>query len=108
MKNILSKIRDNHESIFKVLLFLVTLFVIVYFFPRQINFKYEYSKGKPWLEETIITPFDFPILKSEEELKREIEEVKNENKPVFVLKQDVFENVGVKFVQDFEEKWAND
>jgi putative nucleotidyltransferase with HDIG domain len=107
MKNILSKIRNNHESIFKIFLFLVTLFIIVYFFPRQINFKYEYSKGKPWLEETIITPFDFPILKSEKELKKEIKEVKNENKPVFIFKQDVFENTGVKFIQDFEEKWAN-
>ena len=71
MKKVFSSIRDNHDSIFKLLLFFLTLFIIVYFFPRQINFEYEYSKGKPWMQETIITSFDFPIFKTEEELQKE-------------------------------------
>ena len=107
MKNILSKIRDNHDTIFKAMLFLLTLVVIVYFFPRQRNFKYEYSKGKPWLEESIIAAFDFPILKSEEELQKEIEEVKKSNLAVFVFQETEFEKSGVEFVRNFEQKWAN-
>ena len=72
MKKVFSFARDNHDSIFKALLFFLTLFIIFYFFPRQINFEYEYSKGKPWLQETIITSFDFPILKSQEQLQKEM------------------------------------
>ena len=108
MKKVFSFVRDNHDSIFKALLFLLTLFVIVYFFPRQINFEYEYSKGKPWLQETIITSFDFPILKSQEQLQKEIKEVTNDNLPIFVFDEGVFEKKGVEFIQNFEQKWSED
>ena len=108
MKKVFSSIRDNHDSIFKLLLFLLTLFIIVYFFPRQINFEYEYSKGKPWMQETIITSFDFPILKTQEELQKEREEVINENLPIFVFDESTFEQKGVEFVENFEQKWSED
>tara|TARA_B110000196_G_scaffold291051_1_gene277710 strand:- start:3064 stop:5172 length:2109 start_codon:yes stop_codon:yes gene_type:complete len=108
MKKVFSSIRDNHDSIFKSLLFLLTLFIIVYFFPRQINFEYEYSKGKPWMQETIITSFDFPILKTQEELQKEREEVINENFPIFVFNESTFEQKGVEFVENFEQKWSED
>ena len=77
MKNILSKIRDNHEKIFRLFLFVITLLVILYSFPRQAKFKYEFSKGQPWMHETIIAPFDFSILKSESELDIEKEIIKS-------------------------------
>ena len=64
MKKIFLKIRDNHEQLFRVFLFLLTLAIIVYVFPRQAKFKYEFTKGKPWMHETIIAPFDFSVLKS--------------------------------------------
>ena len=83
MKKVFSSIRDNHDTIFKALLFFITLFIIVYFFPRQINFEYEYSKGKPWFQETIISSFDFPILKTQEQLQKEREEIINDNLPIF-------------------------
>ena len=108
MKKVFSSIRDNHDSIFKFLLFFITLFIIVYFFPRQINFEYEYSKGKPWMQETIITSFDFPIFKTEEELQKEREEIINENFSIFVFDESTFQKKGVEFVENFEQKWSED
>ena len=61
MKNILSKIRDNDGPIFRLFLFVLTLVVILSLFTRQAKFKYEFTKGKPWLHELIIAPFDFSI-----------------------------------------------
>ena len=69
MKNIFIKMRDDNEQLFRICLFLLTLVVIVYVFPRQAKFKYEFTKGKPWMHETIIAPFDFSILKSNEAIK---------------------------------------
>ena len=108
MKKVFSSIRDNHDTIFKALLFFITLFIIVYFFPRQINFEYEYSKGKPWFQETIITSFDFPILNSQEQLQKEIEEVTSDNLPIFAFDESIFQQKGVEFVQNFEQKWSAD
>ena len=108
MKKLFSIIRNNHDSIFKLFLFFLTLVIIVYFFPRKINFKYEYSKGNPWLHETIIANFDFPILKSNKELQKEKEKITSDNLPIFIYDDNVFEEIGTQFVQNFEEKWTND
>ena len=107
MNNFFSLIRDNHDSIFKAFLFLITLLIIVYLFPRKINFEHEYSKGKPWMQESIITTFDFPILKSEDQLQKEREEVTQDLLQIFVFDESVFEQQAVNFVESFEKKWSS-
>ncbi len=48
--------------------------IMVFFFPNEGKFKYEYHKGRPWMYETLVAPFDFPILKTQEELYAEKDE----------------------------------
>ena len=91
MKKILIRIRDNHEQLFRICLFLLALVVIVYVFPRQAKFKYEFTKGKPWMHETIIAPFDFSILKSNDEIRSETEIIHSEYTPIFNYNSDIFE-----------------
>jgi putative nucleotidyltransferase with HDIG domain len=106
MKNILSKIRDSDKPNFRFLLFVVTLVVILFLFPRQAKFKYEFTKGKPWLHETIIASFDFSILKSENELSKEREIVDSQHLPIYNYSETIFEIKVEDFVNDFETKWA--
>ncbi|MDA9808093.1 HDIG domain-containing protein [Flavobacteriales bacterium] len=108
MKNILIKIRDNHEQIFRVSLFLLTLALIVYAFPRQAKFKYEFTKGKPWMHETIIAPFDFSILKSIEEIESEKDIINIQHAPIFNFNDAIFEIKAEEFVNLFEDKWSLD
>jgi putative nucleotidyltransferase with HDIG domain len=44
---------------------------VVYLFPKGGKFQYEFQKGKPWQYETLIAPFDFPIIKTTEEVEAE-------------------------------------
>ena len=106
MKNIFIKIRDNHEQLFRIFLFLLTLVVIVYVFPRQAKFKYEFTKGKPWMHETIIAPFDFSILKSSDEIKREQEIIHSEHTPIFNYNTAIFQLKAEEYINQFEEKWV--
>ena len=69
--------------IYKVILFLITVFCLVYLFPRSGGFKYNYQTGKPWPYETLLAPFDFPIAKSEEELNDERQAVAQESPLIF-------------------------
>ena len=43
-------------------------------YPKEGKFQYEYQKGRPWVYETLISPIDFPILKTEAEMLKEKEE----------------------------------
>ena len=83
MNKILVLLRDKHEVIYKVFLFIITIVAIVYFFPKEGKFKYDFVKGKPWLHKELIAPFDFAILKSNEELLNEEKEIKTATLPYF-------------------------
>ncbi|MCM1198764.1 MAG: hypothetical protein NC308_07730, partial [Clostridium sp.] len=57
---------------YKVYIPLVIFFVsLLLLMPRSGNFKYDYRKGSPWMYETLIAQFDFPILKTASQLQQE-------------------------------------
>ena len=107
MKNILSKFRDSNEPSFRLFLFVLTLVFILFLFPRQTKFKYEFTKGKPWLHESIIAPFDFSILKSNNELTKEREIVVSQHLPIYNYSETIFEIKAEDFTNDFETKWVS-
>ena len=45
--------------------------VLVLLMPRTAKFGYDYRKGSPWKHENLIAQFDFPILKTEEQILEE-------------------------------------
>ena len=47
--------------------------VLVLLMPRTAKFNYDYKKGTPWPYETLISQFDFPILKTSEQILEERE-----------------------------------
>ena len=54
--------------------FILLALVMLLLYPREGKFQYEYQKGRPWVYETLISPIDFPILKTEAEMLKEKEE----------------------------------
>ncbi len=59
---------------FRIYLPLVLLFVcLLLLMPRSGKFNYDYRKGSPWLYETLIAQFDFPVLKTASQLQQERE-----------------------------------
>ncbi|WP_242093665.1 HD family phosphohydrolase [Aestuariivivens sediminicola] len=71
MKDFINRLYQNHSLIYKGLLFITTTFLIVYLFPKSGKFKYNFEKGKPWQSENYYAPFDFAIIKSQEEVQQE-------------------------------------
>ena len=50
---------------------IIVFAVLVLFMPRTAKFNFDYKKGSPWPYETLISQFDFPILKTEEQIRDE-------------------------------------
>lgn len=64
----------NFPKKFKAYLPLIALFVLlVFIMPKSPKFNYDYRKGSPWMYETLIAQFDFPILKTDAQLQSERE-----------------------------------
>ena len=71
----MGKTLDNvykHQSlVYKYFLYVVSVALIVFFFPKGGKFKYEFQKGKPWQYENLYAPIDFSIQKTQEEIQEE-------------------------------------
>lgn len=75
---------------YKVYLPLILMLVFfVFMLPRSPRFSYEYKKGEYWMYETLVAEFDFPILKTDEQLKAEKDSVRSEKIPYFDKKYSV-------------------
>lgn len=74
------------------LLFLLAIAAVSAIFPKQAKFRYEFQKGKPWMHETLVAPFDFPIYKSDAVIEAERDSLMNKFQPYFQLDTSVLVN----------------
>ncbi|MGV6844641.1 MAG: HD family phosphohydrolase [Lutibacter sp.] len=93
MKKILNKILVNHSLIYKFFLYIITVFLIVYLFPKGGQFKYEFQKGKPWQYENYYAPFNFSIQKSPEEIEQDKEQIKATSKQFYDYNEQIVSQV---------------
>lgn len=59
------------------------LALLVFLKPRVSKFNYDYKKGDTWMYETLVSQFDFPILKTERQLADDIERVSSSVVPYY-------------------------
>ena len=71
MNNLLIRISNNHDRIFKALLILGAIWVIAYLMPHKVRYKFDFKKGKAWNYEDLVAPVDFAIMKHPDSLKVE-------------------------------------
>ena len=91
----------NKDSIYKIFLIIGCSILTVYFFPSGGKFKYNFQKGRPWQYNTLYAPFDFAILKSEEELESEKKEILNQNSNYYRFNENVFDQVKLSYKNNF-------
>jgi putative nucleotidyltransferase with HDIG domain len=73
----------KYHTIPTAVFFIITATLIAYFFPREGKFRYQFYEGKPWRYELLTAPADFPIYKTDEEIKAERDSVLNTFEPYY-------------------------
>ena len=107
MRRFISFVRHHYQDINKGLLFIVAVVILVSFFPKEGKFKYDFSKGKPWLHDYLIAPFDFAIYKSDEEIAGERETVLLDLKPYFYFDNKISDQALSNLPGSFETYWQS-
>ena len=72
--------------------FILVLAVLVLLMPRAAKFNYDYRRGSPWKYEALIAQFDFPIYKTESELREEMLSNDSYSVPYYRFSEDVVNN----------------
>ncbi|MBO0331834.1 HD family phosphohydrolase [[Muricauda] lutisoli] len=105
----MGKTLDNvykHQSlVYKYFLYVVSVALIVFFFPKGGKFKYEFQKGKPWQYENLYAPIDFSIKKTQEEIQEEQSSIRTNKTDYYTfnaslvsdVKNEVLEELNIVF-----------
>lgn len=78
------RIRDAHNGILVGLLFALCLATMLYIYPREGQFKYEFTEGRVWQYEDFFAPFDLEVRKLDRELEEERASIRQSAPPIYV------------------------
>ena len=76
---------SSWHTIYLTLIFVVTLAALYFALPQEGRFRYEFRKGRPWMHETLIAPFNFAIMKPDKVITNERDSLLNSIIPYFVF-----------------------
>lgn len=102
MKSIFEFFYNYQSSIFKGILYTISVLIIVYLLPIKNQFAFEFTEGQSWGYETLYAPFDFAIIKSEAEILIEQERLKKEAITYFDLDEEVVKKVKTSYTSKFQ------
>jgi putative nucleotidyltransferase with HDIG domain len=97
------EIKTNKKYLYHLLLFIASIIIVVAVSPREGKFRYEFQKGKPWLSSSLIAPWDFPVLKPDDQVARERDSTLKNFSPYFRMDTEVEK----KQIEEFD-KYLND
>lgn len=109
----MAKIKKNpHKVLYrkysyniKYVMMVLTVLFISFFLPKQPRFRYEFEKGKVWMNKDLISPFSFAILKTEPEVSTDKKDALDNLFPIYKLNRDVINVVEDAYLNEFEVKW---
>lgn len=101
--NLKSSKKEYLKLFLKIVLFVLLALIITQLFPRENNFKYHYEVGHPWTYDLITATFDFPVYKSEKQVKEEKQDLLDQLSPYFSMNTDKANEQADLFYNDKEE-----
>lgn len=75
------------------------------FLPKQPRFRYEYEKGKEWMNKDLVSPYSFAILKTDLQFAKDKNDALKNVLPVYTYLKDVNETALTGFLNEFDVKW---
>lgn len=102
---VLGYLRDRHAGIYSILLMILSVWLIVLVFPQEGKFKYDFQKGKPWLHDDLIAPFDFAISKTDKEISEEQKSLLKNSNPYFRENTRIADLAKSDALKNLREEW---
>jgi len=105
MNTLFSKIQHNYYGILKVFIFVGAIIIVLWVSPKESIFKYEFQVGKPWSHSDLIAPFNFAVLKTDEQVKEEKKLLLSNFIPYFKYDDKLSEDGESQLINNFNAAW---
>ena len=104
----LKKFLEISPFLYKTFILIVSASIIVYFLPLNTQYSIQFSEGKRWTGNTLYAPFDFPIIKSAEELLIEKQSIESKSTLYFDINAGVSEVILNNYSNKFDKFFQNE
>jgi putative nucleotidyltransferase with HDIG domain len=109
----LAKIKKNSHKILyrkyssniKYIMMVLTVLIITFFLPKQPRFRYEFQKGKVWLNKDLVSPFSFAILKTNPQVTTDKQDALENILPIYRYSPELYTAVEEAYSNEFDVKW---
>ena len=91
-----------HNLLVRTGLIIGTVAIIVWSLPRKEELRFHYDMGKPWMYNSFIAKFDFPIYKTDEAIKAERDSILSVFQPYYNYDPTVEQTQIGNFLKDFK------
>lgn len=81
--------KELDDRLIRGLMFLFAIVLILYVFPREGKFRYEFAEGKPWHYGLLTASYDFPIYKTDVQIKKEQDSILRYYQPYYQIEDSV-------------------
>jgi len=97
----------KYSNNLKYLMMAASICVIVFTLPKQAKFRYEYDRGRIWTQKDLVSPYNFAILKTQQEIESDQQAALHSVTPIYQLDTEMGPAQIDGFKNDFEIKWHN-
>lgn len=81
------------------------ILIITLVLPKQARFRFEYEKGRVWMQKDLVSPYRFAIKKTNVEVDRDRQEIARSLSPIYQNDSEIVNKSIHDFNIDFETKW---
>jgi len=86
--------------------FIIVGLLILFFFPHEGKFRYSFVEGRPWQYGLLIAPFDFPIYKTDAEIKSEQDSIEAQSLLYFQRNEETVNLQMQRFNENFKQFYS--
>lgn len=83
------------------------VFVVTLVLPKQARFRFEYEKGKTWMQKDLFSPFSFAIKKTYAEIEKDKSDILKSVLPIYQNDSDQVQNAIDALNSEFELTWES-
>lgn len=85
----------------------MSVLIITLVLPKQARFRFEYEKGKIWMQKDLVSPYSFAIKKTNAEIEADKNDILKSVLPVYQNSEEVVLRAIDNFNTEFETKWPS-
>lgn len=97
----------KYSSNIKFVMMGLCVLIVTLFLPKQARFRFEYERGKTWMQKDLFSPYSYAIKKTNTEIEQDREDILKSVLPLYQNDIESAQNSIVALNSEFEVKWRS-